>query len=101
MLTGRAPGERFALPSQLNSELPPEADVFVLKCLARNPLERYASAVDLLNDLAKLEEASRVRLLSELRGIASAGSRQRRPLLIAGIAVLIAVLAVIVFLMKH
>lgn len=101
MLTGRAPGERFALPSQLNSELPPEADVFVLKCLARNPMERYASAIDLLNDLAKLEEASRVRLLSELRGIADAGSRQRRPLLIAGVVVLLVVLAVVVFLMKH
>lgn len=100
MLTGRAPGERFALPSQLNSELPPEADVFVLKCLARNPMERFASAIDLMADLAKLEEASRVRLLSELRGIARAGSRQRRPLLIAGIVLLIIVIAAVVFLMR-
>jgi serine/threonine protein kinase len=103
MLTGRAPGERLSLPSQLNSELPPEADVLVLKCLARNPTERYASAIDLLADLAKLEEASRVRLLSELRSLASvaqAGSR-RRPLIIAGAVVLLVVLAVAIFLMKR
>jgi serine/threonine protein kinase len=103
MLTGRAPGERLSLPSQLNSELPPEADVLVLKCLARNPGQRYASAIDLLADLAKLEEASRVRLLSELRSIASvaqAGSK-RRPLVIAGAVVLLLVLAVVVFLMKR
>jgi serine/threonine-protein kinase len=99
MLTGRAPGERFALPSQLNSELPPEADVLVLKCLARNPNERYASAVDLLHALAKLEEASRVRLISELRGIARAGSG-RSWMIIAGVVALIVAAAVVVFLMR-
>jgi serine/threonine-protein kinase len=100
MLTGRAPGERFALPSQINSELPPETDVFVLKCLARNPTERYASAIDLLSGLAKLEEASRVRLLSELRGIARASSG-RKTLILAGATVLIVLIVVLVFLLKH
>ena len=100
MLTGRAPGERLSLPSQLNSELPPEADVLVLKCLARNPTERYASAVDLLAALAKLEEASRLRLISELRGIAQAGSG-KRPLILAGVVALVVILAVVVFLLKR
>jgi|SRR6185369_666843 len=100
MLTGRAPGERLSLPTQLNSELPPEADVLVLKCLARNPTERYASAVDLLADLAKLEEASRLRLISELRGIAQASSG-RRPLIIAGVVLLCVVIAVVLFLVKR
>ena len=98
MLTGRAPGDRLALPSQLNSELPPETDVLVLKCLAKKPMERYASAIDLLNDLARLEEALRLRLLTELRGFARAGSR-RRTLVIAGIVLVIAVLAVLVVLL--
>jgi eukaryotic-like serine/threonine-protein kinase len=101
MLTGRAPGERFALPSQVNSELPPETDVVVLKCLARNPTERYASAIDLLSGLSKLEEASRVRLLSELRGITRAGSGKKMILILAGVAVLIVVLVILVFLLKH
>jgi serine/threonine-protein kinase len=100
MLTGRAPGERLSLPTQLNSELPPEADALVLKCLSRNPTQRYASAVDLLSDLAKLEEASRLRLISELRGIAQAGSG-RRPLIIAGIVLLCVILAVVVVLLKR
>jgi serine/threonine protein kinase len=99
MLTGRAPGERFALPSQLNSELPSEADVLVLKCLARNPTERYASAIDLLNDLARFEEATRLRLMTELRGIARAGSRGRN-LVILGIVALLAVAAIVFFLLR-
>jgi len=100
MLTGRAPGERLALPSQLNSELPPETDVLVLKCLARNPGERYATAIDLLADLAKMEEASRLRLIAELRGIAQAGSR-RRPLFIAGAVLLLVIVALMVFLLRR
>jgi eukaryotic-like serine/threonine-protein kinase len=97
MLTGRAPGDRFALPSQLNSELPSETDVLVLKCLAKRPVERYASAIDLLKDLAKLEEAMRLRLLTEIKGIARAGSN-RKTLLIAGAIVLLAVAAAVIFL---
>jgi len=100
MLTGRAPGERLALPSQLNSELPPETDVLVLKCLARKPTERYATAIDLLADLAKMEEASRLRLISELRGIAQAGSR-RRPLFIAAAVLLVVIVVLIVFLLRR
>lgn len=100
MLTGRAPGDRLALPSQLNSELPPETDVLVLKCLARRPVERYASAIDLLADLARLEEAMRLRLLTELKGIARAGSG-RRTLIIVGGLVLLALVAIVVFLMAR
>ncbi|MGH9360834.1 MAG: serine/threonine-protein kinase, partial [Thermoanaerobaculia bacterium] len=69
MLTGRAPGGKFSLPSQLNGELPSEIDVVVLKCLARRPEDRYGSAGELLGELERLEEALRLRLLSELRGI--------------------------------
>lgn len=93
MLTGRPTGEKMALPSQVNSELLPETDVVVLKCLARNPLERYASAIDLLTAVERLEESMRVRLLSELRGMARPGSRSK--LLLAGGAVLVLALLVI------
>jgi serine/threonine-protein kinase len=89
MLTGRPPGGKIALPSQINSELPAEADVVVLKCLARNPLERYATALDLLEALERLEEGMRVRLLSELRGITRAGSRSKWVLAGAVVAILV------------
>src|SRR5262245_14790936 len=75
MLTGRAPGPKFGLPSQLNPELPPEVDAAVLGCLARKPEERYASAGELLAAVEKLEELLRLRVLTELRGISQAGSR--------------------------
>ena len=97
MLTGRAPGGRFALPSQLNSELPPQTDVLVLKCLARNPSERYATAIDLLAGIGKLEEESQLRLITELRGIARPGSR-RRALLAGGLVLLLVLLAVLGYL---
>jgi serine/threonine protein kinase len=109
MLTGRKPGPRFGLPSQLNAELPSEVDVVVLKCLARKPSERYATAHDLLADLAKLEETLHLRVLSEIRGISQAGSRllgggtaeegKRRPVLLyLGLGLLaVAVLAAVVY----
>ncbi len=106
MLTGRAPGTRFSLPSQLNGELPSDLDVVVLKCLARRPDDRYASAADLLAELGRLEETLRLRLLSELRGISRQTSRllgrsedpaapagRKTLLLLVGIALLLALLA--------
>ena len=75
MLTGRAPGPRFGLPSQIDPALSPEIDVVALRCLARRPDERYASAGDLLAALERLEETLRLRTLTEIRGISQAGSR--------------------------
>jgi len=108
MLTGRAPGPKFALPSQLDPTLSPEIDVVVLRCLARRPDERYASAGDLLAALERLEETLRLRTLTEIRGISQAGSRLlgggesgtgKRPILLyAGLALLVlAALAGVVF----
>lgn len=93
MLTGRPPGGRIALPSQVNSTLPPDVDVVVLKCLARNPHERYATAIDLLNDIEKLEEKMQVRLLSEIRDITQAGAGSKAVLW--GVVVLVVVALVV------
>lgn len=98
MLTGRAPTGKFSLPSQSNSELPPETDTIVLKCLARNPSERYATALELLGDLGKLEEALNLRLLSEIRGVSEKAAGTGRGLLIGGLVALLIVLAVIGYL---
>jgi serine/threonine protein kinase len=93
MLTGRPPGGKVALPSQVNSALLPETDVVVLKCLARNPMERYATAIDLLAAIGKLEESMQVRLLSELRTITQPGSRSKA--LLWGVLALVVVALVI------
>src|SRR6185295_7950831 len=108
MLTGRAPGPKFGLPSQLNPELPQEVDAAVLKCLARKPEERYAGAGELLAAVEKLEEFLRLRVLHEIRGISHAGSRLlggagaegggRRTWLWVGIGVVVIVLAAVGYL---
>jgi serine/threonine-protein kinase len=110
MLTGRAPGGKFALPSQLNNQLPPEVDVLVLKCLARRPAERYANALELIADLTQLEETLRLRLFSELKGISQAGSKLlgggegettggRRGFLVAVLVLAVAAVAVAAYLL--
>ncbi len=102
MLTGRAPGPRFALPSQIDPTLSPEIDVVVLRCLARRPDERYASAGDLLAALERLEETLRLRTLTEIRDISQAGSRLlggddsgtgKRPILLYTVLALLALAA--------
>jgi eukaryotic-like serine/threonine-protein kinase len=122
MLTGKAPSSRFTLPTQANSRLPPELDALVLKCLARNPAERYANVQHILGDLARVEELLRLRLMSELKGISRSvfgqggqsgsgesaaretgepAAKAKSPLLWVGIAVALVVVAVVVFLLIH
>jgi eukaryotic-like serine/threonine-protein kinase len=104
LLTGRAPGPRFALPSQLVPALSPEIDAVVLKCLARRPDERYADTGEVLAALDRLEESLRLRAFSEIReagsllreGTRAAGGT--RTLLYAGLALLAIVLAAIGYL---
>lgn len=106
MLTGRSPSGKFALPSQLDSELPSEVDVFVLKCVARSPADRYGTASQVLAELERLEEALRLRLLSQIRGITQQTSRLLgegggpKPLLLwGGLGLLLVILVVVIFLL--
>jgi serine/threonine protein kinase len=101
MLTGRPPTGKFSLPSQSNSELLPETDTIVLKCLARNPSERYSTALQLLGDLGQLEEALKLRLLSEIRGVTQKAAGSNKGLLIGGLVALLIVLAVVGFLIAR
>ncbi len=69
MLTGRAPSGRIALPSQLVADLPSELDPIVLKLLAQDRNQRYASARALLADIDRLEQENRLRLAAEIEGL--------------------------------
>jgi serine/threonine-protein kinase len=41
-------------PGRLNPDVPPELDAIVLKCLAKNPVNRYRTAHELAQDLGRL-----------------------------------------------
>ncbi len=97
MLTGRAPSNRFGLPSGVNSEVPSSLDMLVLRSVARNPDDRPPTVSALLTELGGLEEDLRLRLLSEIRDFqtmhlpAQGGSKK---LIWVSIAVLVIALAV-------
>ena len=40
-------------PRQLQSQIPPDLDTICLKCLSKDPAHRYASALELANDLGR------------------------------------------------
>jgi serine/threonine protein kinase len=96
MLTGRPPGPKFALPTQIDPSLSPEIDVVVLRCLNRRPAERYASAEDLLASLERLEETLRLRTLTEIREASSlflGSEKGKRPVLLYVVLAILALAA--------
>jgi eukaryotic-like serine/threonine-protein kinase len=106
MLTGRSPGPKFGLPSQLNPAVPSEVDVVALRCLGRKPEERYAGAQDLLAALERLEETLNLRVLTEIREASSilrggGATSGGKTLLYVGIAAAVVIaLAVVFFLVR-
>ncbi|MFL6195470.1 MAG: serine/threonine-protein kinase [Thermoanaerobaculia bacterium] len=96
MLTGRSPGPKFALPTQIDPGLSQEIDVVVLRCINRRPAERYASAADLLAAVERLEEILRLRTLTEIREAGSlllGSEKGKRPVLLYVVLGLLALAA--------
>ncbi|NIS34826.1 MAG: hypothetical protein GWO04_34980, partial [Actinobacteria bacterium] len=67
MLTGKVPFGRFNLPSRVRSDVPPEVDPVVLRCLEADRAARYPSVDALVRDLGRLEDRLQIGLVSELR----------------------------------
>ncbi|HEV2845825.1 MAG TPA: serine/threonine-protein kinase [Thermoanaerobaculia bacterium] len=84
MLTGRPPGPKFAMPTQINPELTADVDMVVLRCIARRPEERYDSVAGLLAALGRLEEILRLRVFTEIRDI----SQKKQTFLYASLVLL-------------
>jgi eukaryotic-like serine/threonine-protein kinase len=108
MLTGRRAFEGATqagvMAAILREEPPPvhprEIGRIVRRCLAKDPLRRYQSARDLLNDLEEVEESSRTVGVDD-KSIVSTRAQRRTPRRAAGwvgIAVLIAAVATAAYL---
>ncbi len=54
LLTGRSPIEEFVAPSQVHPEATAELDAVLLRCLAYDPAQRYASPADVVQALLPL-----------------------------------------------
>jgi serine/threonine-protein kinase len=52
--------ETPAMPSTHNPDVPPDLEACVLKCMAKNPANRYATADDLRADLVRFVQGQRV-----------------------------------------
>jgi serine/threonine protein kinase/TolA-binding protein len=76
MLTGELPLGSFRLPSHRDRRISPRIDGIIVKCLRARPEERYASAGELLKDLA-LERPREVPLKEELRSAFSRLTHRR------------------------
>lgn len=73
LLTGRLPGARVSLPSQLVPDLPSEIDPVVLKLIAQDPRHRPGSVRELLAELQRLEGTLGLRLAGELQSLTRSG----------------------------
>lgn len=58
MLTARSPSEDFIAPSKINADATKEVDAILLKCLAADPAQRFASPDELQKTLLPIASAA-------------------------------------------
>ena len=66
-------------PSAHNPEVPPQLDAVVMKCLAKNPANRYQSAEELAADLERVKKGQDVEATPLLAGAGDATQVIARP----------------------
>ncbi len=84
-------------PRSLNANIPPELDAIILKCLAKDPAERYASAHELLLDLGPASTVSGLPLTARSVTVARRARARKAVVWGAGAALLLALGAGLVF----
>jgi serine/threonine protein kinase/WD40 repeat protein len=92
--------EEPARPRLLNRAIPPDLEAIVLKALAKDPAERYATAQELADDLRRFlsEQPVQARRPSRLQQVGKWARRHRRPLLWAGALALVMLILAVVLL---
>jgi outer membrane protein assembly factor BamB len=86
-----------APPRQLRPNLPLDLETILLKCLAKEPTRRYASAQELADDLRRFQAGEPIlaRRPSLLERVRRGFKKQRNHVLVAGLAAAAAVLLVL------
>ncbi len=86
-----------AAPRRINSELPRDLETIILKCLSREPADRYATASDLIDDLQAYLDGQpiRARRASRLEQLAARLSHNRRQVKVAAMSVAVAMFVMI------
>ncbi len=87
-------------PRRANPAVPPELETIVLKALAKEPAERYATAQELADDLRRFLEDKPIRAKRPtLRQRAAKWARRHRPIVLtAGISAVLALVATVAVL---
>jgi beta-lactam-binding protein with PASTA domain/predicted Ser/Thr protein kinase len=62
-------------PSEVNPDVPPRLDAVVMKCMAKNPANRYQSAAELIADLERVRAGQEVEA-TPLMPVGDAGATQ-------------------------
>ncbi len=61
-------------PSQVNPDIPPRLDAVVMKCMAKNPANRYRDAAELMADLDRVRKGQEVEATPLLPAAAGGGA---------------------------
>ena len=64
-------------PSASNPDVPPRLDAVVMKCMAKNPANRYQSAAELTADLERVRQGQDVEATPLMPASAMPGARRR------------------------
>ena len=84
-------------PRRVNSQLPRDLETIILKCLSREPADRYATASDLVDDLQAYLDGQPIhaRRASRLEQLAAMLRRNRRQVKVAAVSVVVGMLVMI------
>jgi cytochrome c peroxidase/tRNA A-37 threonylcarbamoyl transferase component Bud32 len=88
-------------PSRIHGKVPPDIEVICLKCLEKEPAQRYASAKDLAEDLRRFLDGGTIVARPVSRVTRSLRWSKRHPAMAGAVAVLVVALGILGLAAKY